>query len=102
MSRSDNDMRHWAADAGRRPASGAAWLLPKVTFGLGTAVLAGVVVVSVPAAPAFLTSADAPTVTAARAVAPSGVGHQVITTAGLGAAINAVAVSLARETTCCG
>jgi hypothetical protein len=102
MSRSDNDIQHRAADAGRRPPPGAAWLLPKVTFGLGTAVLAGVVVVSVPASPALLTRADAPAVTAVRAVVPAGVGHQVITTVGLGAAINAVAVSVARETTCCG
>lgn len=103
MTRSDNDTQHRAADAGRRPSPGAAWLLPKVTFGLGTAVLAGVVVVSVPATPAFLAMPDTSAVTAVWAVVPPAVGRQVImTTAGLGAAINAAAVSAARETTCCG
>lgn len=58
--------------------SGKARLLPKVTFGLGAAVLAGVVVVTVPTAPA------------------------VPTTAGLGAVINAITGNSLFQTTCCG
>jgi hypothetical protein len=68
-----------------RKADGAARLLPRVTFGLGAAVLAGVVAVSVPVAPAGATEAAA---------------QQLVTTAGLDAAINGITpLSL---TTCCG
>jgi hypothetical protein len=62
-------------------------LIPKVTFGLGTAILAGVVVVSVaPSASAALTGVE-----------------RVMTTAALGAGINAASgASLAGpESTCC-
>jgi hypothetical protein len=66
--------------------SGMARLLPRVTFGLSAAVLAGVVAVSIPVAG----TAD-------------GTGPQVVvTTAGLNAAINAVAGPATKETTCCG
>jgi hypothetical protein len=60
-------------------------LFPKVTFGLGAAVLAGVMVVLVPAE--------------AHPNVPAG-GH-VITTIALDAVINAAAGIAAYETTCC-
>ena len=65
--------------------TGKALLLPKVTFGLGAAVLAGVVVVTVPAAPVAV-----------------GAAGTVTTTAALGAAINAVTGNGIFQTTCCG
>jgi hypothetical protein len=85
MATSDNDGRFQGEDAGGRRPSGAARLLPRVTFGLGTAVLAGVAIVSVPAA----------------APAAGLAGQPAMTTAGLGAAVN-VAGSAVAETTCCG
>jgi hypothetical protein len=66
----------------RRPA-GPARLVPRVTFGLGVAVLTGLAVVTVP---------PDPTATASE--------HSVTTTA-LGAAINEVVPSIPL-TTCCG
>jgi len=65
--------------------TGKARLLPKVTFGLGAAVLAGVVVVTVPAAPTA-----------------TGAAGTVTTTAALSAAINAVTGAGILQTTCCG
>jgi hypothetical protein len=62
-------------------------LLPKVTFGLGAAALAGAMVVTVPAAPAAAGAAGSVTVTV---------------TVGLGAAINAVSATGLSITTCCG
>jgi hypothetical protein len=86
MNTSDSGPAHQAGEAGPRAPSGAARLFPKVTFGLGAAVLAGVVVVSVPPVPLAARAAGQPV---------------MATTAGLGPAINAVGAS-AIETTCCG
>jgi hypothetical protein len=72
----------------RRP-SGHGRLLPKVTFGLGAAVLAGAVAVTVPAAPAAAAAAGSATGT-------------VTVTVGLGAVINVVAGTGMLQTTCCG
>jgi len=83
MIRSDDGTQ---GETGHRAPSGAARLLPKVTFGLGAAVLAGVVIVSVPTVPPAARSAGQPV---------------VATTAGLGAPLNAVGAS-ELETTCCG
>ena len=70
-----------ASDSGRvsRHAAGTARLLPAVVFGLGTAVLAGVIVGAAPA----------PGVTA----------HQVAVTASLGGAISELTGN--PDTTCC-
>jgi hypothetical protein len=62
-----------------------AGLLPKVTFGLGAAALAGAMVVTVPAASAT-----------------TGAAGSVAVTVGLGAAINAVSATGLSITTCCG
>ena len=86
MTGNEDSAKRPAGELDERPPRGLARLLPTVTFGLSAAVLAGVVVVTVPAAPS----------TAGQA-AP-----QVMTTAGLGAVINVVTGSAARETTCCG
>lgn len=65
----------------RRPAS----LVPKVTFGLGVAVLTGVAVVTVPSGHAA-----------------TGVEY-VVTTSALGAPINGAGIGdAAAQTTCCG
>jgi len=76
------------ADEQRQPSS-MARLFPKVTFGLGAAVLTGVMVVTVPVAPVGASATSAPS-------------QRITTTVGLGAVINAVAGSTAYETTCCG
>jgi hypothetical protein len=44
MTENDNSVAHQAGKAGEQRSSGRVRLLPKVTFGLGAAVLAGVVV----------------------------------------------------------
>jgi len=80
MTENDNSVAHPAGQAEEQRSPGKARLLPKVTFGLGAAVLDGVVVVSVPAAGA----------------------GTVTTTAGLGAVINAVTGNGIFQTTCCG
>jgi hypothetical protein len=73
------------AQPGERRSPGKAGLLPKVTFGLGTAVLAGAVAVAGPAAPAATGAAGTATVTV-----------------GLGAVINAITGTGMAQTTCCG
>jgi hypothetical protein len=78
---------HQTATPGERRSPGKFGLLPKVTFGLGAAALAGAVVVTVPAAPAANGAAGTATVTV----------H-----VGLGAAINAVTGTSVSITTCCG
>ena len=85
MTENENIGEHQTGELEERRSSGKVRLLPKVTFGLGAAVLAGVVVVTVPAAP-----------TAA------GAAGNVTTTAGLGAVINAVTGNGIFQTTCCG
>lgn len=60
-------------------------LLPKVTFGLGAAALAGAMVVTVPAA-----------------TAATGAAGSVTVSVGLGAPINAVSAAGLYITTCCG
>jgi hypothetical protein len=85
MTDNKNGVERQTGELEERRSSGKLRLLPKVTFGLGAAVLAGVTVVTVPAAP---TAAGA-TVT-------------VTTTAGLGAVINAVTGNGIFQTTCCG
>jgi hypothetical protein len=89
MTENENSAEYQAGELEERRPSGKVRLLPKVTFGLGTAVLAGVVVVSVPTT----TTATAPATGAAGAVA---------TTVGLGAVINAVTGNGIFQTTCCG
>ena len=74
---------HQTAKPGERP--GKVGLLPKVTFGLGAAALAGAMVVTVPAASAT-----------------TGAAGSVAVTVGLGAAINAVSATGLSITTCCG
>jgi hypothetical protein len=86
MTRNEESAQLPPGELDERQRRGMIRLLPKVTFGLSAAVLAGVVVVTVPAAPSAVGEA-----------AP-----QVMTTAGLGAVINVVTGSAARETTCCG
>jgi hypothetical protein len=85
MTENDNSVAQQTSNAGEQRSSGKARLLPKVTFGLGAAVLAGVVVVTVPV-----------TTTAV------GAAGTLTTTAGLGAAINAVTGNGIFQTTCCG
>lgn len=81
----ENSIERQAGELDELRSSGRARLLPRVTFGLGAAVLAGVVVVTVPAAP-----------TAA------GAAGTVTTTVGLGAVINGVTGNGIFQTTCCG
>ena len=85
MTENENSAQHQTGELEERPSSGKVRLLPKVTFGLGAAVLAGVVVVTVPTAPAVV-----------------GAAGTVSTTAGLGAVINAVTGNGIFQTTCCG
>jgi hypothetical protein len=85
MTENENSGAHQIGELGEQRASGKVRLLPKVTFGLGAAVLAGVVVVTVP---------SASTVT--------GAAGSVTTTVGLGAVINAVSGNSMFLTTCCG
>ena len=85
MTDNENSVAHQTGELEERRLPGKVRLLPKVTFGLGAAVLAGVVVVTVPTAP-----------TATGAVG------SVTTTAGLGAVINAVTGNGIFQTTCCG
>jgi hypothetical protein len=73
-----------ATDGDRHPA-GRPQLIQKVAFGLGAAVLAGAVVVAIPAG------------TTSRAA-----GGLVLTSVSLSAAINGFAGEHAAETTCCG
>jgi hypothetical protein len=84
MTGNENSTEHPAGGTEERRPPGKARLLPKVTFGLGAAVLAGVVVVTVPAS--------------ATAAGAAGI---VTTTAGLGAPINAVTGPSLFLTTCC-
>ncbi|HEY6789955.1 MAG TPA: hypothetical protein VI365_21860 [Trebonia sp.] len=74
------------ATGGDRHPVGRPQLIQKVAFGLGAAVLAGAVVVAIPAG------------TTSRAAA----GGPVLTSISLGAAINSLAGEHAAETTCCG
>jgi hypothetical protein len=85
MTEIENNITHQFGKAEERRSPGKVGLLPKVTFGLGAAVLAGVAVVSVPAAPTA-----------------TGVAATVTTTAGLGAVINGVTGNAIFLTTCCG
>jgi hypothetical protein len=85
MTANENSGAHQSGELEEQRLSGRVRLLPKVTFGLGAAVLAGVVVVTVPTAP-----------TAA------GAAGTVTTTVGLGAVINAVTGNGIFQTTCCG
>jgi hypothetical protein len=86
MTGNENSAQRQAGRVEERQSSAMARLLPKVTFGLGAAVLAGVVVVTVPVAPSATGVTD----------------HGVTTTSGLGAAINAVIGITPFQTTCCG
>ena len=85
MTENENSVAHPTGELEERRSPGKVRLLPKVTFGLGAAVLAGVVVVTVP--------------TASTATGATGT---VSTTAGLGAVINAVTGNGIFQTTCCG
>jgi hypothetical protein len=85
MTENENSMSPPTGEAEEQRSPAKARLLPKVTFGLGAAVLAGVVVVSVPTAPAA-----------------TGATGSVTTTVGLGAVINAVTGNGIFQTTCCG
>ena len=85
MTENENSGEHQSGELEERRLSGKIRLLPKVTFGLGAAVLAGVVVVTVPAAPTA-----------------TGAAGTLTTTAGLGAVINAVTGNGISQTTCCG
>ncbi len=85
MTEIENNITHQTSKAEEQRSPGKVGLLPKVTFGLGAAVLAGVAVVSVPAAPTA-----------------TGTAATVTTTAGLGSAINAVTGNAIFLTTCCG
>ena len=87
MTEKINSGEHPTAKPGERRSPGRFGLLPKVTFGLGAAALAGAVVVTVPSAPAATGAAGGGTVTV---------------TVGLGAAINAVTGTSVSITTCCG
>jgi hypothetical protein len=69
------------AEQPARRAAAAGRLLPMVTFGLGAAALAGVVIVPGPA---------------------SGAGGHVMTTAALSSAISELAAPAVSDTTCCG
>lgn len=73
-----------AGEFEKRRSVAKARLLPKVTFGLGAAVLAGVVVVTVPAASTT-----------------TGATGSTTTTVGLGAVINAITGNGILQTTCC-
>jgi hypothetical protein len=85
MTENENTVERQTGELEERRSSGKVRLLPKVTFGLSAAVLAGVVVVTVPAAPTATVAAGTLT-----------------TTAGLGAVINAVTGNGIFQTTCCG
>lgn len=85
MTDNDNSVAQQTGIAGEQRPSGKARLLPKVTFGLGAAVLAGVVVVTVPTAPTA-----------------TGAAGRTTTTVGLGAVINSVTGNGIFQTTCCG
>jgi len=89
MTENENRAAHQNGDLAERRSGGRARLLPQVTFGLGAAVLAGAVAVTVPAA-----SAAGP--------AAGGASGTVTVTVGLGAVINAVAGTGMLQTTCCG
>jgi len=89
VTENDNSSQHQVQAVERQPSSMAA-LFPKITFGLSAAVLAGVMVVTVPGAP------SAPGAQSAIGAAT----QRVMTTAGLGAVINEVVAPY--ETTCCG
>jgi hypothetical protein len=81
----DSHVAEQATDGDRHQA-GRPQLIQKVAFGLGAAVLAGAVVVAIPAG------------TTSRAAA----GGPVLTSVSLSAAINGFAGEHAAETTCCG
>ena len=85
MKETENSVAYRTGELAERRSSGKVRVLPRVTFGLGAALLAGVVVVTV---------SPAPTATGAAAT--------VATTAGLGAAVNAVTGNGMLLTTCCG
>ena len=80
----DNHGAEQAMDGDRHPV-GRPPLIQKVAFGLGAAVLAGAVVVAIPAG------------TTSRAA-----GRPLLTSVSLSAAINSLAGEQAAETTCCG
>jgi hypothetical protein len=86
MTTIEDNSERWntAAEEESRPSSGAR-LLPHVTFGVGAAILAGVMVVSVPVTPPAAGAAT----------------QRAVTTAALGAAINVAGIHTAL-TTCCG
>ena len=85
MTENESSAEHQTAKPEERRSSVKVGLLPKVTFGLGAAVLAGAVAVTVPTAPAA-----------------TGAARTVTVTVGLGAAINAVTGTSVAMTTCCG
>ncbi len=85
MTENESSVEHQTAKPEERRSSGQVGLLPKVTFGLGAAVLAGAMVVTVPTAPAA-----------------TGAARTVTVTVGLGAAINALTGTSVSMTTCCG
>lgn len=87
MTENENSVEPQTGKPEEPRSSGKVRLLPKVTFGLGAAVLAGAVVVTVPAAPVAAGAAGTGTVTV---------------TVGLGAVINAVTGTGMSQTTCCG
>jgi hypothetical protein len=86
MTGNENSVTRQTGELADQRPPGRAGLLPKVTFGLGAAVLAGVVTVAVPAA----------------APAAASAGGSVSVTVGLGAVINAVTGTGLAQTTCCG
>lgn len=88
----ENNSSQHQIPAAERQLSSMAALFPKVTFGLSAAVLAGVMVVTVPGVPDALGAQSA----------TGAATQQVMTTAGLGAVINAAAGITPYETTCCG